>query len=166
MNCGDKVRNFLFPCLALFSLLFVIKPAKDKFIKIYLPDGFGVTTELALTDEERQRGLMYREKMNPDQGMLFIFEEEGYYSFWMANMKLPLDILWLDKERRIVHIEKRVPPCRQFPCPSYSPKSPARYVLELVEGTADEHKLRLYDRLEFILGSPMKRRVNPLNKGF
>ncbi len=154
------MRSFLFSCFALFSLLLVIRPAKDKFTKIYLLDGFAVTAELALTDEERQQGLMYREKMNPDQGMLFVFEEEGFYSFWMANMKMSLDILWLDKEKRIVHVEKHVPPCRQFPCPSYSPKFPAKYVLELVDGTADEHKLKLYDRLEFIVRRDLEESPN------
>jgi len=147
------MRNIVFSCLVCLSLLFSIKPIKDKYIKIYLPDGFSLTAELAITDEEREKGLMFREKMNSDQGMLFVFEEEGMYSFWMANVKFSLDILWLDKEKRIVHIERLVPPCKKLPCPSYSPKYPAMYVLELTSGSVDEHKLRLYDRLEFILGS-------------
>jgi len=94
---------------------------------------------------------MFREKILPEQGMLFIFEEEGFYSFWMKNTLISLDILWLDEEKRIVHIEHAVPPCQKDPCPSYTPRFPALYVLELASGAADQNKLKLYDRLEFIL---------------
>jgi len=127
------------------------QPTKDKFIKIFLPDGKVITTELAVTDEERQRGLMFREKILPDQGMLFVFEQEDFYPFWMKNTLIALDILWLDKDRRIVHIERNVPPCKADPCPSYSPQRPGLYVLELAPGAADANKLKLFDRLEFVL---------------
>ncbi len=147
----ERVKNFSLPFLISLSLLFSLPAGKDKFIKIYFPDGTSITAELAVTDEERQRGLMFREKLNSDQGMLFVFKEEGTYSFWMMNTKIFLDILWLDKERRIVHIERRVPPCPEIPCPSYSPKAPAMYVLELLAGSADEKKLRLSDWLDFLL---------------
>jgi len=133
------------------SLLFCQGARQDKFMKIYLPHGKSVTAELAVTDEERQRGLMFREKLLPDQGMLFVFEEEGLYSFWMKNTLIYLDMLWLDKERRIVHIARNVPPCKEDPCPSYSPERPGLYVLELATGAADRLGLKLFDRLEFVL---------------
>jgi hypothetical protein len=126
-------------------------PAQDKFLKIYLPDGRAVTAELAVSDAERAQGLMFREKVLPDQGMLFVFEEEDYHAFWMKNTLIPLDMLWLDKDRRIVHIERNVPPCKADPCPSYPPKRPGLYVLELVAGGADLYGLKLLDRLEFTL---------------
>jgi uncharacterized membrane protein (UPF0127 family) len=127
------------------------QPAKDKFIKIYLSEGSSITAELAVTAEERARGLMFRERLLPDQGMLFVFEVEDYHSFWMKNTLVALDMVWLDKEKRIVHIERDVPPCQADPCPSYTPKRPGSYVLELKSGSADRLKLRLYDRLEFAL---------------
>ena len=57
----------------------------DKFIKIYLPSGSSVTAELAITDAERARGLMFRERLLPDQGMLFVFERESAAAFWMQS---------------------------------------------------------------------------------
>jgi len=143
--------RLLFFCL-LFSLVVCSAETREKkFVQIFLPDGFAVTAELAVTDEERQLGLMFREKINPDQGMLFIFEEEGIHSFWMKNMRFSLDILWLDKDKRIVHVERNAPPGKKPPYPSYSPVYPAKYVLELKAGSIDEHKLKVFDRLEFVL---------------
>ncbi len=125
--------------------------AKDRFVKVYLPDGFAVTAELAVTDDERAQGLMYREKMDENQGMLFVFEGEDIHAFWMKNMKFPIDIIWLDAQKRIVHLEAEVPPCAADPCPSYIPKATAMYVLELKNGAAARHRLELYKRLEFVL---------------
>lgn len=137
-----------------FGLLFILNLAKakeNKFVQITLPNGFKITAELAITEKQRQMGLMFRPGMREDQGMLFIFEEEGYYSFWMKNMCFSLDIIWLNTERRIVHIEENVPPCLNDPCDSYAPLLPACYVLELVSGSVKKHHLKLGDRLDFIL---------------
>jgi len=123
----------------------------DKFIKIYLPSGSSVTAELAVTDAERARGLMFREKLFPDQGMLFVFERESAAAFWMKNTLIPLDMLWLDRDRRVVHIERNVPPCKADPCPSYAPSRPGLYVLELPAGAADRFGLKTGDRLDFAL---------------
>jgi hypothetical protein len=142
-------------CLIIFAALGLIwtasRAAKEKFVKVYFPDGRAVTAELAVTDEERQQGLMFREKLDENQGMLFLFEGEDVHAFWMKNMKFAIDILWLDGQKRIVHLEAGVPPCTADPCPSYVPKAAARYVLELKSGAAARHSLRLYDRLEFVL---------------
>jgi uncharacterized membrane protein (UPF0127 family) len=157
-----KLRNFhnLKKLLFSFSLIFIFSLAicsyAREFIKVFLPNGVSITAELAVSDEERQQGLMYREKIDSDQGMLFVFEQEDKYSFWMKNMKFSIDMIWLDRDKRIVHIERKVPPCKSDPCPSYSPLIPALYVLELKAGSADENHLKLYDKLEFIL--PQKNR--------
>ena len=148
-----KIRNIFFSCLAFFLVLSSLECGKQKFIKIFFPNGVSITAELAVSDEERQRGLMFWEKLNPDQGMLFVFKDENFHSFWMKNMKIPIDFLWLDREKRIVHIERNVPPCKKPPCVSYSSEMPAMYVLELKAGSVDENQLKLYDRLEFIIPS-------------
>lgn len=141
--------------LWIFSLFFFFSlssaQATKRYVKVFFPNGFSVTAELAETDAERRLGLMFRSKIYPDQGMLFILEEEGYHSFWMKNMKFPLDILWLDREKRIIHMETRVPPCRKDPCPAYTPPLPAAYVLEIKAGSIEKNGLKLSDRLEFIL---------------
>ena len=146
-----KIRKILFFCLAFFLVFSWLECGKKKFVKVFLPNGYSITAELAVSDEERQLGLMFREKLNSDQGMLFVFEGEDFHFFWMKNMKLSIDILWLDKEKRIVHIERNVPPCQKSPCDTYSSKIPAMYVLEIQAGLADKNKLKLYDKLEFIL---------------
>jgi len=124
---------------------------RDQFIKIYFPDGRSVTAELAVTEARRALGLMNREKVLPDQGMLFVFDAEAVHSFWMKNTLVPLDMLWLDRDRRIVHIERDVPPCRADPCPSYGPRQPASYVLELKGGMAADFQLKVHDKLDFLL---------------
>jgi uncharacterized membrane protein (UPF0127 family) len=134
---------------AVGMLLFCAPAGRDRFIKIYVPDRRAITAELAVTDEERARGLMYREKIALDYGMLFCFAEEDLHAFWMKNTLIALDLLWLDRDRRIVHISRNVPPCMEDPCPSYAPDRPGAYVLELGAGGADLYKLKLFDRLDF-----------------
>jgi len=133
------------------AMSFGCQSGREKFVRVVLPGGASINAELAVTLEERARGLMFREKIGADQGMLFVFEEPDLHSFWMKNTLISLDILWLDPDRRIVHIERKVPPCVSDPCPSYGPKIPASYVLELKAGGAENYGLKLFDRLDFIL---------------
>lgn len=142
----------------ILAVIFSLAPtfcAGNKFVQVFLPNGRAITAELAVTDYERARGLMYRERINPDQGMLFIFEVEGRHSFWMKNMVISIDILWLNKEKQIVHLEERVPPCERDPCPSYASKIPAMYVLELKAGSIQDHSLKKFDKLNFVLDSDL-----------
>jgi uncharacterized membrane protein (UPF0127 family) len=146
-----KQRFALFLAVAL-----ILAPAicaGNKFVQVFLPNGKAITAELAVTDYERARGLMFREKINPDQGMLFIFEDESQHSFWMKNMLISIDILWLNKHKQIVHIEEHVSPCKEDPCPSYASKIPAMYVLELKAGSVKENALKKFDTLNFVLES-------------
>ncbi len=152
---NNSLKKSLIVLIALLAL-FPLEVGCKKFIKIFFPNGKSITAELAVTDEERQLGLMHREEILPDQGMLFIFEEEGRHSFWMKNMKFSLDILWLDRGKRVVHIERNVPPCKREPCPSYPSSIPAMYVLELKAGSVDEHQLKLFDRLDFVLPAELR----------
>jgi uncharacterized membrane protein (UPF0127 family) len=149
-------RAFLFLMVMMFGFVLagcfsIASQAPQRSVQVFFPDGSVVTAELAVSDAERQLGLMFRPGINADQAMLFIFDVEDTHSFWMKNMRFPIDILWLDKDRRIVHIEAQVPPCAQDPCPSYPSAQPARFVLEIRSGGAAAHKLKLYDRLDFVL---------------
>ena len=137
--------------LFLLVLVSVILLSKVTRIRIFFPDGETIIADLAETEEERSRGLMFRNTINDDQGMLFVFEQEGLYSFWMKNMNITIDILWLDRQKRIVHLEHNVPPCKKEPCPTYATLVPAKYVLELKAGSIEKRMLKLYDRIEFIL---------------
>ena len=105
--------------------------------------------ELALTPEEKSRGLMYRENLPKDRGMLFIYEKEGIHSFWMKNVLIPLDIIWLDKDKKVVYIAENFQPCSGDPCPIIKPDNPAKYVFEINGGLVYEIGLFAGDQLEF-----------------
>jgi len=98
--------------------------------------------EIADDEAERARGLMFRDQMQPDHGMLFLHDREERLAYWMKNTKIPLDILYFDTARRLVAQQRDVPPCTLGDgCPSYPSKVPARYVLELNAGQAEQLKI-------------------------
>ena len=90
--------------------------------------------ELAATPEARQQGLSGREALAQDRGMLFMYEREGIFCFWMQDMQFALDIMWLDAQQTVVHIEAHVSP-ETYPA-SFCPDSGAQYVIELNAGEA------------------------------
>lgn len=94
--------------------------------------------EVAQTPEERQKGLMFREELDRDKGMLFVFSQEQQASFWMKNTLIPLDIIWFDGNKEVVFISKNSQPCSTDECSSIDPGVKAKYVLELNAGIADE----------------------------
>lgn len=117
---------------------------------ITLPNGDHVLAELATTAGDRSLGLMNRGHLHPDRGMLFFFPSPGLYSFWMSQTFIPLDIIWLDAERRIVSIATDAEPCPSgVSCPLYSPSAPAQFVLELASGEAARRNLQLGDQLHW-----------------
>lgn len=106
--------------------------------------------EIADDFEERARGLMFRDSMPADHGMLFVYDQEQPAAFWMKNTRIPLDILYFDAERRLVSLQKRVPPCSLGDdCPAYPSDHPAMYVLEVNAGEADRLTLKPGDRIAF-----------------
>ncbi|MGA9343035.1 MAG: DUF192 domain-containing protein [Rhodanobacteraceae bacterium] len=110
-------------------------------------DGHRLTAELAESDSARERGLMYREHMAPDHGMLFVFPDSAMRVFWMKNTKIALDMLFFDDQRKLISVQRRVPPCRSDPCPLYPSAGPARYVLELNGGQAEKLDVKPGDQL-------------------
>ena len=108
-----------------------------------------IFVEVAITPEERQRGLMERELLQEDNGMLFVFSEEDVYSFWMKNMEISLDIIWINADGNVVYFVKDVHPCVQSPCQTYSPNADALYVLEVNPGVID--MLEIEENTEVII---------------
>ena len=103
---------------------------------------------LADTPEKRSLGLMFRKRLPPDEGMLFVFEEERRHSFWMKNMNFSLDIIWIDRDKRIVDIKAGLKPCSGH-CQSYVPAQESVYVLEVNSGFADRHQVKIGQRVIF-----------------
>ncbi|ALN89905.1 hypothetical protein LG3211_0923 [Lysobacter gummosus] len=105
--------------------------------------------EVAKTDESRQRGLMFRDEMAADHGMVFVHEAETPQAYWMKNTHIPLDILYFDSKRRLVTQQRDVPPCSAGDrCPPYPSDAPAKYVLELNAGQAAKLKLESGDEMK------------------
>ena len=117
--------------------------------RVIFPDGTAIRVEIASDDATREQGLMYRDQLPNDRGMVFFFPKAGNYPFWMKNTLIPLDMLWIDDQKKIVHVEKNVPPCKADPCPSYDPGAFATYVLEVAAGVAGRHGLANGQPLRF-----------------
>jgi len=109
-----------------------------------------VEAELAYTDEARMKGLMFREFLAPDAGMLFVFSVVEPQGFWMKNTKISLDLIWLNERKEIVYFVT-AEPCKGDPCPSYLPMQKAKYVLEVNAGFVKKNGLKLGTPLEFHL---------------
>jgi uncharacterized membrane protein (UPF0127 family) len=90
--------------------------------------------EVAKTPEQRQQGLMLREKLEPSAGMLFVFEEEDFHAFWMKNTLIPLDVIWIGEDLKVVDVQT-LTPCVAEECLNFRPSEKAKYVLEVAAGT-------------------------------
>lgn len=143
-------KKYILIAFALCLLTFVIYSKKEGSDKtpIQINDKT-VYVEVADSPKEQSLGLMFRKKLEKDEGMLFIFDDNRKHSFWMKNTLITLDMIWLDSKKEVVHIEHSAPPCKESPCPTYSSQYPAKYVLELNGGWAIENDLKLGDTLEF-----------------
>lgn len=104
-----------------------------------------IAIELAITEDEKARGLMWRRELPEDRGMLFVFASEGRRVFWMKNTPISLDIIFLDDTGRVVHIARGTVPFSTAPIPS---KKPARYVLEVKGGLSQRWGLQIGDRVD------------------
>ncbi len=106
------------------------------------------SVEIVQTPETRIQGLSFRESLGGDEGMLFVFEESGNYSFWMKDMKFPLDIIWINENFEVVYIEQGVPVCEGF-CEIYSSPYDSKYVLEVQSGIVKKKNIFIGDLLVF-----------------
>jgi uncharacterized membrane protein (UPF0127 family) len=126
---------------------FVFQPHNGVRIII---DGVIVSVDLATTPAQQQRGLSGRSSMAQDHGMLFIFQTEDYWSFWMYEMNFPLDMIWFNANRQAVFFEQNLPPCNPTACPVFTPTAKALYVLEVNAGFIAEHRISLGDTFTFV----------------
>jgi uncharacterized membrane protein (UPF0127 family) len=109
--------------------------------------GSEFSVELATTPEARALGLSGRPMLPDGTGLLFVFPRDSDWSFWMKDMRFPIDMIWISAGRRIVHIERNVPP-ESFPA-TFRPDAPARYVLEVNAGVAERFGWTVGDVVEF-----------------
>ena len=115
------------------------KKPNDSIIK-------SIDIEIAEDAYETQTGLMYRDSMKANQGMLFVFPEADYHSFYMKNTRIALDIIYINSDKKIVSIQKNAKPFDETSLPS---KVPAQYVLEINAGLADTWNLEVGDLIDY-----------------
>ncbi len=127
-------------------------PAPAKGPRVVMPDGTAILVELALTDQEKAQGLMFRESMPRNAGMVFPFEGLEIRPFWMKNCHFPLDLVYATKDGTIVDVLKSVPPCPPdpAPCENVVPKAKADTVLEVNAGVADQTKAVVGAKLKWV----------------
>lgn len=115
-------------------------------------NGLMLVADVAWTDEQITRGLSVKERLAENEAMLFVFDSEAKHEFWMKNMKFPIDIIWIDTDKTVVHIEHNLQPCSsEFLCPTYRPIDDSRYVLETVGGFAERYDIVKETMVEFEL---------------
>lgn len=121
----------------------------DKVLKVSVSDGsvYGYKIILADTPALREKGLSGRTILGADEVMLFVFDTADKYQFWMKDMLFSIDIVWLDSDKQIIHIERSVKP-ESFP-KSFGPTEPSRYVLEFKEGVTSTIGLEVGGKVDF-----------------
>ena len=108
--------------------------------------------DVAATGEQQSKGLSIKDFLNADQAMLFPFKTESEHAFWMKGMKFSIDMIWLDSNKKVVHIEPSLDPCQPgSTCPIYSPGANSLYVLETISGFAKKNNVTLGTQAEFTL---------------
>ncbi|HSS45094.1 MAG TPA: DUF192 domain-containing protein [Thermoanaerobaculia bacterium] len=125
-------------------------PANVTGPRVELPSGAVYRVELARTPEELAQGLMFRESLPGHTGMLFLFPGSEVHKFWMKNTMIPLDMVWMDAEGKVLFVSASTPPCRTDPCPTYGPDLPATSVLEIAGGVAGREKIAVGSTIRFI----------------
>lgn len=139
-------RKQIFLLIALFFLIFfVFYLRQEKSVNNVCVEEICFEVEVVDSLETRTRGLMFREFLDKDKGMWFVFEESKVYPFWMKNTLIPLDMIWVDENLKVVAIIVGVVPCEANPCRHYNPEKEALYVLEINGGLSSEYGLNVGD---------------------
>lgn len=124
--------------------LFLVSGCSSQTKNVIL-EGKAVEVEIADSDAEKIRGLMFRQSLDDDKGMLFVYESAETRTFWMKNTPIPLDIIFISPEKKIVDIQT-MQPCEKEPCAKYTSAGKVQYALEVNAGFADENNISIGDK--------------------
>jgi uncharacterized protein len=115
-------------------------------------NGLVLLADISVTNEQRTKGLSEKADLAENEAMLFVFGSEAKHTFWMKDMKFPIDIIWIDSDKTIIHIENNLQPCSyEVLCPTYKPNDDSMYVLETVGGFAEKYDILKGTRVGFEL---------------
>jgi len=109
-----------------------------------------IKVEVADTEQKREIGLMFRENLDENKGMLFVFDDEKYVTFWMKNTLIPLDIIFISSNGTINEIKENVQPCLADPCELYPSVNPSKYVLEVNANFSKKNGISVGDSVKFL----------------
>jgi len=140
----QKHLVLLFVILIALFLMSCNKKLEIKKRAVLYINGRALYVEVASTDKERQKGLMYRENLGKNEGMLFVFRKNKILSFWMKNTSIPLSIAFMDKTGRVVNIFDMKP----YSLKSVMSTSKCRYALEVNKGYFEECGLKVGDKID------------------
>lgn len=141
-SCKDDKKQTVKPVVISFEKegeLKLLKASSDSIIKT-------INIEIADDDYQTQTGLMYRDYMKDNEGMLFVFPDSRQRSFYMKNTRIPLDIIYINENKRIVSFQKNAKPFDETSLPS---NASAKYVLELNAGLSEQWNLEIDDTINF-----------------
>jgi uncharacterized membrane protein (UPF0127 family) len=115
-------------------------------------NNFELIADLAITNDQQVKGLDVKDQLKENEGMLFVEKQPAKYDFWMRGMKFPIDIIWLDSNRTVIHIERNLQPCvSDLHCPLFTPDKDALYILETVAGFSKKHNVEIGTHMDFHL---------------
>ena len=138
--------------LLISGALLFNRPEQTQVIHVSFPNGAVLEAEVADTPEKLLFGLAFQDSLPPDKGMLYIFDKSASHRVWTKEFRIPVDIIWIDESKKIVHIVGSAEPCTQDPCPWYGPPPRhARYVVEANAGFATREKIEPGMQLKFTL---------------
>ena len=106
-----------------------------------------IDVEIAKTEAQRSKGLMFRKQLAEHKGMIFIFEENGIQRVWMKNTLIPLDVIFISEQGRIVSINQSLLPCIKKYCDIYHSTGNAKYMLEVNSGMVEKNKIKVGQQL-------------------
>ncbi|PLS80582.1 hypothetical protein CYG49_04920 [Candidatus Saccharibacteria bacterium] len=145
-----KLATFAILFVAVVSILmFSLSLGTPKPTERAVINNRSIALDVADTADEREKGLSGTAQLQSNRGLLFVFEDTGYWSFWMKDMNYSIDIIWFNESRRVIHLEEKVSP-NTYPR-QFVPNTPAKYVLEIPAGRAKEYDIKLGDQATFYL---------------
>lgn len=108
------------------------------------------SVRVAQDEASRNRGLSGVESLKPNEGLLIVFDSDDTWGIWMKDMKVPIDILWLDKNKKVIYMVKNAGP-ELSTDKTFKPNDPARYVIELPAGSVQANNIKVGETAIFIL---------------
>ncbi len=142
-----KYLIILATVFAFFVILFYFSNSSKTINSVQIA-GQNIKVILALTEDEQTKGLSVKDKLNENEGMLFVFDQIGKHNFWMKDMNFSIDIIWLGEDMKVVYVKENVHP-ETYP-ETFGPEISSKYVLELVAGFSKKNNLKIGDSVKLM----------------